>query len=235
MGPYFDGTTLNFTDIAPASGQNIDLRLTVTDVIGNYQFIGSFPNYKQGSSNEPNGDLGYFYEHLGGAPFGAGGLTYNLDFFEGGTNFTTPFTIPLFRLMIYDVDGEAVQSEGVRVFEEDGFVAYQLPTIGGISVTENAGDFLFTGPGTNRAEDDPSGAFILIFADTSSIRLQMEANTTSGNSANGIFSAIDGDLSLFNGNTDDFDDPVPTPEPSSALLLAVVGVLGIMHRKRPAC
>ncbi|MFO1521276.1 MAG: hypothetical protein U1F77_00155 [Kiritimatiellia bacterium] len=42
-------------------------------------------------------------------------------------------------------------------------------------------------------EDDVTGAFILNYQDTGVIRLQMTANTTSGNNNNGVFTGIDGD------------------------------------------
>ena len=113
-------------------------------------------------------------------------------------------------LVELDIDGETVQSESIRVFTADGFTSYQLPGVGGTTHVAEAGgaSHLFTGPGGNVPEDDVTGAFILNYANTGLIRLERVANTTSGNNNNGIFTGIDGDLSLIGGNTGAFDDPV---------------------------
>ncbi len=244
---YTTDRSFTFLNVAPDSGSNVDLRITVGDNGSRYGFLGSFPSYKVANGvTEPNGDLGYLYEFTAGSnlagdsPLRTGGITYSMDFLVGGTN--DAFVVPSFRLLIYDVDGETAQSESVRVFNDDGFSGYRLFTIPdgqtGITVTdEGAISYLFTGPGADVAEDNPSGAFILYFENTSSIRLQMESRTFTGSGPNGVFSAIDGDLSLIGGGDEStldqtFDPLVSVPEPS-VLVLALLGLsAGALRRRR---
>jgi len=234
LGNYYTGNTTDFTNVAPTSGKSVDLRARVTKTAGNYSFVGTYPDY--GSvTGEPSGDLGYRYQADG---YGVGGITYNLGFYQGGGTFSNQLVVNDFRLMIYDVDGESWQSESVRVNTSDGFYGYQLPTSGGVTVrNEGNGNFLFTGPGVDRSETDSSGAFILYFRNTSSINLQMESNTyaTVGGKAgplpNPVFSAIDGDLSMLDGNTTSFGNVNVVPEPSIALL-GLGSIIFFLRRKR---
>lgn len=239
LGRYYSGFTYDFTNIAPTSGSIIDARISISSVSDGYIYNGTFPNYSS-ASGEPSGDLGYLYTYTEsntepGSNETIGGITYNISFYEAGSNFTTPFIIPNFRLLIYDVDGESNQSESVRAFASDGFYAYQIPTNDMITVDiENGGEsYLFTGPGINVAENDASGAFIFHYRDTSSIDLQMVSAST-GTLNNGVFSAIDGDLSLIGKNTDAFTDPQPIPEPSSILFTALAATGLLLRRNRRA-
>ncbi|MEZ5323648.1 MAG: SdrD B-like domain-containing protein [Verrucomicrobiales bacterium] len=207
FGPTYSGTTLDFVNVAPGSGMDIDLRVTVSNVTTNYYYSVSVPDYKSTTVPEPNGDLGYVYYHDDGLPMGVGGMAYNLQFYEGGGTFTTTTTLPAFRFLIYDVDGEDVQSESVRVFSADGFAGYGV-SASGVTVENNGTAYLFTGLGSNVAEDDPSGALVLIYENTGKLTFQMESNTTADDGVSGdnpVFSAIDGDLSLIGGNTFDFE------------------------------
>ena len=187
--PAYNGSQMDFTNVATLpNGQTIDLRATVESVTGPFVYQAIVPDFNQG-------DLGFLYANTG---LGVGGFTLRLNFFAGGGTFTTPYVMPKLRLTFYDVDGESIQSEGVRVFRDDGFSGYELPS-GDFSVTlteENGGDsFLFNGPGSNRSETDRSGAFMLDFTNTASLRLSMHSNTSGGGSNNPMFAAIDGDLS----------------------------------------
>ncbi|MCB1229332.1 MAG: isopeptide-forming domain-containing fimbrial protein [Verrucomicrobiae bacterium] len=207
IGNYYSGSTMHFSNVANIGGQQVDARLSVTAVTGPYQFIGTIPNHSQSGGSEPNGDIGYLYQSTGA---GTGGITYRLEFFEGDGTYSTAYEIPYFSLMGYDVDGESVQSEEMRANEADGLVGYQLGSApGSVTATREPTSVLFTGPGSNRSETDPSGAFIMYFANTSKVDLEM-ISTTSGSSPqpNAIFSAIDGDLSLLNGNLSGFNPPV---------------------------
>ena len=171
-GAAYTGTTYRFRNVA----SGYDMRATITS-FGNSQFLYSYPNYSS-AAGEPSGDLGYRYQATGG--YGLGGIRYKLDFFESGGVFSTAKVLPDLALMIYDVDGEANQDESVRVFLSDGFYGFRMPSTGGTTFVNEGSSFLFSGPGSNRNEDDPSGAFILYFGNTSSLILEMVSNTTSG-------------------------------------------------------
>jgi len=194
--PAYSGTQMDFTNVATLpNGQTIDLRASVESITGPFAYDSIAANFNQG-------DLGFMYRSTN---YGTGGFVLRLNFFAGGGTFAIPFFMPKLRLTFYDVDGESVakghtadQSECVRVFREDGFAGYELPS-GDLSVTlteENGGNsLLFTGPGINREEFDRRGAFMVDFTNTASVRLGMHSSTTSGNPNNPMFAAIDGDLS----------------------------------------
>ena len=205
-------TTLTFLDVAPTSGTDIDMRVSVINETNPaYYYSESIPNYSTASTDEPNNDLGYLYFwDSATASTEPGGITYKLEFFDGGGTFTTPFVVPEARFLIFDVDGEPVQTESVRTFTNQGFVGYQIPNTDTVTLTEENGgeSFLFTGPGTNVPESDNSGAFILYFENTNTVTFQMESITTSGTADNGVFSAIDGDLSFLAGDFSNFFDIV---------------------------
>lgn len=225
LGPAYSGTTYDFLNVATG----VDMRVTIS-AFGNVSFLGSYPNYSS-ASGEPSGDLGYRYQ---ANSLGSGGINYTMSFFEAGGTFTTAKTLAALSLMLYDVDGESNQDESVRVFAADGFTTYQLPKAGGMTAqAEGMSSMKFTGPGANRDEDDPSGAVILNYANTSSLTLQMLSDTTGGSTPNPVFSAIDGDLSLIGGNTSSFNPAAPVPEPSSFALVAIgLGGLVLTRMRR---
>lgn len=229
LGAYYTGTTFDFLNVAPTSGQNIDFRARVSNVTSGYSWNGAFPDYSS-ASGQPDGDLGYYYQANSA---GLGGINYNLNFYRGGGSFNTAFVVPDFRLMIYDVDGEAAQSESVRVNVSQGFYGYRLPVLGGITVTnEGNGNYLFTGPGVNRPENDPSAAFILYYRNTSNITLNMVSNTSGSRLPNGVFSAIDGDLSMLAGDLSGFSNIILVPEPTSATLALISATMLFGRRRR---
>jgi hypothetical protein len=237
LGDYYNGTTFEFLNVAPGSGQNVDMRLTVTDVTApRYGYNGAVPDYS-GTLDEPGGDLGLLFAYQGGSgtggDFGPGSLTYSLEFFQGGGNFSDPFAIPDFRIMIYEVDGEPTQDEAVVVFADDGLVSYQLPGTTQVAVTDQGdGYILFNAPQVDYGFTDPRTAFLLRYQNTSSIRLQVVANThNSSRDNNGVLIAIDGDLNTVNGGT--LAPPVyVVPEPSAACLLILAAAGLLLPRRR---
>lgn len=101
----------------------------------------------------------------------------------------------------YDIDGEPVQSEQVRVYKNEGFFSYQTGSAGASLTAEESPDglsVLFTGPGTNYNETDTSGAVKFTYKNTSIVTLQFETVTASNS---------------------------PLPNPIFFLLLMVTGIL----------
>jgi hypothetical protein len=236
LGDYYTGTTYDFLNVAPGSGQNVDMRLTATGITSpRYTYNGAVPNF--GSvPGEPAGDLGLLFSYTGGtgpgANLGAGGVTYHLEFFSGGSGFSDPFSIPDFRLMIYEIDGESTQDEAVAAFDADGLVSYQLASSTSLSVQTGDGYRLFTGPGVDRPYSDTRTAVLLRYHDTSSINLQFLANTRSGSpNNNGVLGAVDGNMSFI--NTGSLAAPVYiVPEPSCAMLSLLAASALAGRRKR---
>ena len=224
LGSAFSGTTYRFRNVAPG----YDMRATISS-FGTVSFLGSYPNYSS-ASGEPSGDLGYRYQANSA---GLGGINYKLEFFESGGTFSTAKVLPDLALMIYDVDGEPIQDESVRAYLSDGFYGFRMPTATGATTFVNEGSsFRFTGPGSNRNEDDPSGAFILYFENTSSLTLQMLSDTDSSSGfPNPVFSAIDGNLSLIGKSFTNFTDIQMVPEPSVSSLV-LLGAAWALRRGR---
>ena len=62
LGPSSTLTTLTFLNVAPTSGNNVDMRVSVINVTEpEYYFSESIPNYSSATTAEPNNDLGYLY------------------------------------------------------------------------------------------------------------------------------------------------------------------------------
>lgn len=241
---------VNYTNVATISpGVTIDARITAQTFGTGYSFVEHIPNYSVNTAGQPAGDSGFLYQiagtSTGGTGLGAGGMNYKIELFQGGGTFSTAFVAPELRLLAYDVDGEAPQSEDVRVFLSDGLVGYQTgnttnslvaqPSIDGTSI-------LFKGPSVNFPETNTAGAAIFYFNNTSSVTFQFEANTTTA-SANGnpVFASIDGDLSLLAGNFSGFNsivavnapgNPTAVPEPFTIIGTLVGGTAALRMRKK---
>ena len=229
LGGYYTGTSFNFLDVAPTSGQVIDARVSISAITSErYSLGGTFP--RLGNDGD---DLGFLYSYTGGSGlggnFGEGGLTYQLDFFRGGGDFNTPVTLSNISLKIYDIDGEPSQSESVMVFAEDGFNSYQLSDTNALALTIDSGSYRFSGPMDLYDRADPATSVILHYSNTSSIRLRMITNTNAmSQSNNAVFGGIDGNP----GSVAGFDSPiVVVPEPSVALL-ACLGLIPWFRRRR---
>ncbi len=103
--------------------------------------------------------------------------------------------IPEFEFIGYDIDGESVQSEQLRVFKSEGFYSYQTGTAAAslTAVEEADGSVLFTGPGTNFDEANTSGAVKLVYKNSSTVTLQFETETSASSPfPNAIFQPLTG-------------------------------------------
>ncbi|WP_420863131.1 hypothetical protein [Algirhabdus cladophorae] len=235
LGAAATQRTLYFKDVATENGQTVDAKITTT-IKGDTNFAdqtnpaaqnyfgdaGYIPNYRN-SPGGPQDDLGFLY-YGNGIDNAEDGITMHFEFFEGtgqmsGT-FLTPLLLQSIELAVYDVDGEASQSEYFTAQKSDGLVSYATGTSPqALQVTDQGNSLLFNGPGTNFGEADATGAAILYYELTDALSLDFGSIQTSGPSQNAVFSAIDGDLSMFANAP--FGDPVavtPVPLPASAFL-----------------
>lgn len=249
LGATAGERTIFFTDVATENGQTIDARVSTTingdthfaeqmdpNAVNYFGDAGYIPDY---GSREvgPQDDLGFLY-YGNGINGQANGITTSIDFFNGTSElsgtFTDLITLTSLEIAIYDVDGETSQSEYFSAFLDDGLSAYATGTsLQALVATELEDRVLFEGPGTNYSETDASGAVILYYELTSSLNLNFGSVQSSGPQQNAVFSAIDGDLSLFPDG--DFGDPtaisaVPLPAGALLLLTAVAGCFAASRR-----
>lgn len=249
LGPVATRETLLFTDVATENGFTIDARVTAT-VIGDTHFgsisdpnasnmfgsAGFLPDY-HGSVGGPEQDLGFLY-YGNGINENANGLSILFEFFDGTGamtgSFTDARTLSEVQLAIYDVDGEGFQSEYFTAFKSDGLVSYAVGTsASSLVATQGTDEILFEGPNTNFSELDATGAALLTYEDTNALTLEFGSVQNSGPYQNGVFSAIDGDVSLFDQS--DFSDPVTVnavPVPQGALLLLSAAFLLLVRGAR---
>ena len=216
LGSSYSGADMHFINVGTHDGKTIDAKVT-SNTFGDATFLFHTPNYKQTTSSEPNGDIGFVYQTESA---GAAGLVYKFEFYDGtdalsGT-FSVPYIIPEFEFIGYDIDGEPRQSEQLRVFKSEGFFSYQTgSSAASLTVVEEAdGSVLFTGPGTNYDEANTSGAVKLVYKNSSTVTLQFET-VTAANSyfPNQIFSAFDGNWELSG-----FTNPTPTNDEFLSLI-----------------
>jgi hypothetical protein len=220
LGPdYYSGLMLEFKDVAFVDGLGVDARVSINFQSPGYEFVGYIPDYNQDAGG-PEGDLGVYYRFNGDFTNPTGGISYQISFFEGGTNFSNSQRLSDVRFLIYDHDGEVGQSENITTYLADGFTGYQVNNVSGISAHDQGNTWRFEARGADYPGDSPDGGFIAYYHDTSSIRF--DSSSISLNSlpyANyGVFAAYDGDLSLINGDTTNFGSIIPVPELSSSLL-----------------
>ncbi|THH35157.1 hypothetical protein E4Z66_15140 [Aliishimia ponticola] len=237
LGPVAVADTLLFTDVATENGRTIDARVT-TSIKGDTEFGSTFNSSSANGFGDagfladyhnavggPEADLGFLY-YGNGIDSDVDGISILFEFFDGtGTmsgSFTEAFTLSSAEIAIYDVDGEGYQSEFFSASKSDGLSSYAVGTSPQALVASDLGDdVLFTGPGTNYSELDATGAALLTFENTDSFTLDFGSVQNSGPDQNAVFSAIDGDVSLF--DADDFGAPIdvtPVPLPAAAWTLA---------------
>jgi hypothetical protein len=208
FGPGVSASVIHYKNVA--SGIDATITASVFNGTGNYAFNQHIYNYSANTAGQPTGDAAFLYNTVSGT--GTGGMRYTIDLFQtDGTthNYSTAYTAPDLRFSVYDVDGEASQGEAVRVSkgtDAGGLVGYQVgSSTAALIPSEDATSYLFSGRNVNQPESDSSSAALLYFQNTSSVTFQFEANTISGTTANPIFSAIDGDVSLIGNNSTNFD------------------------------
>ena len=234
---------VHFVDVAIGGATGIDARVTTVVQWPSTGFdsacafgCGIFPGYN-------GGGLGLIFD---GLVLGTSGVTLIIEFFDGtegaqGT-FLTPFRVPDFELLIYDIDGEFVQSEFFSAFKSDGLFSFSIGANNfNLSVAESGDELSFLGGGTNVPENSPSGAAILRYMDTSSVRLAFGSNQFGGPVPNPVFAAVDGTLLLASGFSGPFDDPIvvaepaPVPSLSPGLSLVLVSLLvGLAYWRWPS-
>ncbi|MCY7337321.1 MAG: hypothetical protein LH613_14090 [Chamaesiphon sp.] len=241
LGPGISSRIVRFASVATG----IDAKVTATPFTGaapggtgtDYTFSGHLPNYST-AAGEPAADLGFKYD-IGANRTGKGGLTYQIEFFNTGSNYTTAIAPANFRFLVYDVDGEPAQKEAVRIAKNSGLVSYQLGgnTSSALTFSQNATSYLFSGRGVDQLENDSSGAAIFNFDKVNAVTFQFEADTTtSSGTANRVFSAIDGDLSYLssfsNGGAASFGAVVAVPEPFTVIGSIIGGTAAFRMRKK---
>ncbi len=246
LGPeYYSGYTLDFLNVTSQGGQTVDARVTVVSTSGNYNFVGWIPDYNS-ASGQPEGDLGVYYRHDGffdppdpqnpnAERFSSGGISYTISFYEGGGAFSTSTALSEVGFLIYDFDGEPYQSEGMRLYESDGFAGYRIYNGSGIHTSSGQGVWDFHAGGVNLSETGPQGSFIAYYQNTSSIHFDLYSTTSTYNPAgnNGVFAAFDGDLSLVGGQTGSYSPFVAVPEPATLPITVASAVLLLHRRRRP--
>jgi len=227
LGPYYTGNTMDFLNVGTVNGSAIDMRVTASTPVGPYSFVGLMPNVAIGSTI--SGDLGFLHEATSA---GFGGVDYTMTFYQGGGTFAQTEVVPQLHWILNDVDGEANQTETITAFAADGLQSYQIGSSANhVTALQSAGSVLFTGPGSNTNENDPTGAFVLTYANTSAVTLSFRSDTNSNSGfPNPVYSGLDGDLSS-NPTLSGFGPTVAVPEPSGALLIALAGLRLLMRRR----
>jgi hypothetical protein len=240
LGPnYAPETYLDFAGAGTYNGTSIDVRVSVIGLTdgetsdfrptSTYEWVGWIPDYNGSAGNN---DLGVYYRHDGNFAQETGGIAWTLSFYESGSDFSVPMTLPGVRFLIYDHDGEPYQSESIRAFGSDGLAGYRLHENSGIHVHGEDGDLRFDSRGEGHSETTADGGMILYYHDVSSIRFDWFSTSQSGLAAEnlGIFGALDGDLGLTGGGTTGFGEFIAVPEPSAAMLIGAAA-LGLAFRR----
>jgi hypothetical protein len=215
FGPGVASNVIHYKNVY----SGVDAVVTATVTGANYSFSEHIYNYSANTAGQPTGDAAFFYQ-IAPNSTGLGTMNYKIDLFASGSNYSTAYVASDLRLFAYDIDGEAIQGESLRVAKDTGtggLVGYQIGTAANaLIVTDNPTNYLFSGRDANLAESNTSGGILLYFQNTSSVNLQFEANTRTASAAatglpvgsptgNPVFSAIDGDVSLIGNNATNFD------------------------------
>ncbi len=242
LGPYYSSAlVMDFANAGNYNGNSVDVRVSMIGLTdgessdfrpsSTYGWVGWLPHYNSVNHSD---DLGVYYRHDGNLLQPTGGIAWTLSFYEGGSNFSSPLTLPGVRFLIYDHDGEPLQSEAIRAFGGDGLTGYQLANGSNIGAHQEDDNWRFNAGGLGLSETGPEGGMILYYENTSSIRFDMFSTTLPGlpGAQSGVFGAWDGNLSLIGGDRSGFGPMVAVPEPSVPLLAAMAALGGVMRRRR---
>ncbi|MEL6267170.1 MAG: hypothetical protein AAFR52_16240 [Pseudomonadota bacterium] len=244
---------IRFRDVGDLDGTQVFARVTIETLKPDTRFddaavtpdLGFLPNFEAGGG-EPNGDLGLLYEGVGTDGAVENGIVARIEFVQRispgprDVNFA-PVTLPEIEIAVYDVDGESQgpggslsQTEFFRAYRADGLAGYRVEAGGaGVTATRLSDSVLFEGQGVDGEEADISGAAILRYVETSAITLDFGSVQFAGPTINGVFTGIDGDLSLFPGGFGFTDErPAAVPLPAGGWLLATALVM-MAARSRP--
>ncbi|MEM7525061.1 MAG: hypothetical protein AAF360_15160 [Pseudomonadota bacterium] len=250
LGATVMSRTALFRSVATDDGQTVDARITAT-LVGDTEFAdvsnptnrssfgdaGYIPDYS-GAPGGPEADLGFLY-YGNGLDDATDGISFLFEFFDGSGDYAGSFanqvTVGSLDLAIYDVDGEATQSEYFTAYKNDGLISYAVGNTEQALVATDLGDsVLFQGPGQNYSESDATGAVLLNYTETQSFRLDFGSVQSGGPTQNAVFSAIDGDLSFI--DIGDFTGPIavaPVPVPPSVLsFIGAIALMGFMRIRR---
>jgi hypothetical protein len=232
-GPMTTSNTVYYKSVATG----IDAKITAAVFGTSYSFVDHEISYT--SSGNPSGDIAFDYQANAG---GSGGMTYRIDFYQsiGGVHdYVTAATPFDFSLLVYDIDGQAGQTEALRVFKgsgSSGLDSYQIGNSGTASLiaTNNADNYLFSGRGANVSETSVNGDVRLGFTQSNSATLQFEATTLASSSfPDYVFSGINGDGSQTVTGT--FATKVTAqkiPEPFTIIGSLVGGAAALRMRKK---
>ena len=119
----YSGRVINFTNVVTTNGVQVDARMTATAFGSGYSFVEHIPKYNANGAATAATEDAFLYQ-IDGSSTGKGGLNYKTDFFNHATN--NAYTLSDIRLNIYDIDGESVHSEAVRIAKGTGLVGYQV-------------------------------------------------------------------------------------------------------------
>ena len=136
---------------------------------------------------------------------------------------------------MYDHDGEPRPIRGLTAYLADGLTGYQTYNGSGISGRQSSPmPVTFQAGGVGMPETTADGGVLLYYQNTSSISITMTSTTSPSLEVfkYGVFTGIDGDLSLTGGSTTNFGGFQPVPEPTVPALAGAAAAFFLLRRRR---